>query len=158
MAGISNSTRDLRDAGTVSPHRCREQMDLEQQQQIFRFRQVVKDSCQPCQSWSAHQTKLLQPLKPTRQPLAVQMLNPKKEKHQKHSASFIKDAVTPSVPCLRITSTLWLCSNILSSRPVTILPRYRISQWLMTLMTSYWEFMKTQQSSLMPHKPHRCHR
>lgn len=100
MAGISNSTRDLRDAGTVSPHWCREQMDLEQQQQIFRFRQVVKGLV------SAMPVKLIQPLKPTRQPLAVQMLNPKKEKHQKHSASFIKDAVTPSVPCLRITSTL----------------------------------------------------
>lgn len=75
-------------------------MDLEQQQQIFRFRQVVKGLV------SAMPVKLIQPLKPTRQPLAVQMLNPKKKKHQKQSALLIKDAVTPSVPCLRITSTL----------------------------------------------------
>lgn len=93
--------KDLRHAGMVSPPLCREKMELEEEQCIVTcLIRWGRDFCLPCRSWSAHQNKLFQPLKPTRQPLAVQTLNPKKQKHQTQSALPSRDAVTPLASCL----------------------------------------------------------
>lgn len=53
------------------------------------FNQVMNGL--PFQTWSAYQSKLIQPLEPTMQLLTVQTLDSTKQKHQKQSALPIKD-------------------------------------------------------------------
>lgn len=155
MVDINNSVKDLRDADMVIPNLCsRAQKDLKEEQWLSCLIRWWMDIHLPFQTWSAYQNKFIQPLEPLCNHW-LQRLASTKHRHQEQAALPRKDGSHASFSVSPLDHTYSLAMfHRLVCKNSDILQSSRISQQLRTLMASYWEFLKTQQLSSMPHKTH----
>lgn len=153
MADINNSVKGLRDADIVIPNLCSSaQKDLKDDSDYHASSGQEWTSTCHSRHGLLTRTSSFSPWNPLCHHW-LQRLASTKQKHQKQAAH--KDGSHASFSVLPLDHTYSLAIfHHLVCKNSDILQSSRISQQLRTLTASYWEFLKTQQLSSMPHKTH----